>query len=308
MLAAPIARELRGDLPCVRCKYNLKGLTVRGMCPECGTSVRTTLLAVVDPLAKELRPIRHAALTGAGIAIWATSALLAVLCVWFLRAEDFLSRPSGASPALWLAYGVVAFAGLSGLAAIVLINPHDGIPRRQRWAATLGVVGYVPLCLFLYYLHVRWDHSNRPPYGYQAEILPERLVLRLCISLLLVSILLLLRPNARLLSGRWVLMRLGAVDRQTMFAMTLVIALWCLGDLLRFLFAFFQGTLADVLRFTGTSLVVVGSLLFTVGLASLVLECWRLRPIIAQPPLDLDDLTANREPAPPHAASTIPVR
>lgn len=278
------------------------------MCPECGTSVRTTLLAVIDPMAKELRPIHHPALVGTGLAIWATGALLAVLCVWFLRAEDFLGRPRAASPVAFLAYGVVAFTALSGFAALVLVHPHDGIPLRQRWSALLGVLAYVPLCVFLFYLHVRWDGSNRPPYGYQSEILPERLVLRLCISLLLVAILLLLRPNARLLSGRWVLMRLGAVDRQTMFSMAMVIALWSVGDGLRYSFTLFQGTLADVLRFAGTSSVVVGSLLFTVGLASLVLECWRLRPIIAQPPLDLEELTSHREPATPQAASTIPAR
>lgn len=295
VLTVPIARELRGDLPCVRCRYNLKGLTVRGMCPECGTSVRTTLLAVVDPLAKELRPIRNPVLTSLGLVVWATAALVAALCVWFLRAEDILSRPRGGSPAQWLAMGVVACTALSGLAATVLIDPHEGIPRKQRWMTTLGVVAYVPLCVLLVYLHVRWDGANRPPYGYQAEILPERIVLRVCSSLALVAILLLLRPNARLLSSRWVLMRIGAVDRQTMFAMSIVVGVWSAGDLLRFASAYAQGSLADVVRMIGTGTVLVGSLLFTVGLATAVLDSWKLRPIIAQPPLDLDELTQVKD-------------
>lgn len=310
MLTAPIARELRGDLPCVRCKYNLKGLTVKGMCPECGTSVRTTLLAVIDPMARELRPIRNPTLTSLGLVVWSTAALVAALCIWFLRAEDYLNRPpGGGNPAHWLSIGVVVFTALSGLAALILIDPYEGIPRKQRWIALLGVITYVPLSVILFNLHLRWDASNRPPYGYQAEILPERIVLRLCSSLLLVAILLLLRPNARLLSGRWVLMRIGAVDRQTMFVMSIVVGIWSFGDLLRFASIYIQGTLADVIRFTGTGTVLVGSLLFTVGLASVVLDSWRLRPVIAQPPLDLEDLTRDHDQPPPQPRpNTIPSR
>jgi hypothetical protein len=273
------------------------------MCPECGTSVRTTLLAVVDPLARELRPIHHPRLTSLGLIVWSSAALLAALCVWLLRAEDFLSRPRAASPAEWLPSLVVAFAALSALASTVLVAPHDDIPPRHRWAAILGVSAYVPLVFFLYLLHVRLDPTTRPPYAHQAEILPERLILRFCISLLLVAILLLLRPNARLLFGRWVLMRLGAVDRQAMLSMSIVVAVWTLGDLLRFLTTFLQGALADALRLAGTGSVLLGSLLFTVGLASIVLDSCRLRPILAQPPLDLDDLT---DASPPPSSTTIP--
>ncbi len=272
------------------------------MCPECGTSVRTTLLAVVDPMARELRPIFHPTLTSLGLVVWSSAALLAALCIWLLRAEDFLSRPRAASPAQWLPVLVVAGAALSGLAATVLVAPHEDIPPRQRWAAILGVSAYVPLVFFLFLLHVRLDPTPRPPYGDQAEVLPQRLLLRFCISLLVVAILLLLRPNARLLSGRWVLMRIGAVDRQAMLAMSIVVAVWTLGDLLRFLATYLQGTLADVVRFVGTGSVLLGSLLFTVGLASVVLDSWRLRPILAQPPLDLDDLTDD---SPTHPSNTI---
>src|SRR6185295_10238912 len=84
-----LALELTGDLPCVRCKYNLRGLTVKGMCPECGTSVRTTILAKIDPLAKELRPLHFPRLTSLGLIVWAWSALAAALCNWALRLSDF---------------------------------------------------------------------------------------------------------------------------------------------------------------------------------------------------------------------------
>ncbi|MBL8760751.1 MAG: hypothetical protein JNL50_05545, partial [Phycisphaerae bacterium] len=52
-----LARELTGDLRCAKCAYNLKGLSVRSVCPECGLAISATLLAKVDPHAAELRPI-----------------------------------------------------------------------------------------------------------------------------------------------------------------------------------------------------------------------------------------------------------
>lgn len=40
MSPAPV---LEHDLSCIRCRYNLRGLHLRGRCPECGTSIRSTL-------------------------------------------------------------------------------------------------------------------------------------------------------------------------------------------------------------------------------------------------------------------------
>ncbi len=72
---ARLSRELAGDLPCIQCGYNLRGLTVKGMCPECGTSVRATLLAVVDPMAGEFRPISFPRLTAYGMLVWSHAAV-----------------------------------------------------------------------------------------------------------------------------------------------------------------------------------------------------------------------------------------
>lgn len=305
MATLPLARELKGNLPCVRCKYDLKGLTVKGMCPECGTSVRTTLLAVVDPQAKELRPIHSPRWTGIGLVVWATSALLATLCVWFLRAEDFMSRPASGSPEEILAWSMLWLTGASGVGALALVCPHAGIPSRQRLAALLGVLLYVPLVVVLYYTHLRWDASNRAPYGLQVEVLPGRLALRLLASVFMAAILLLLRPNARLLSARWVLMRIGVADRQTMLALAVVVGVWTLGDAIRFASLHFHGGFDDTVRSVGTAIVLVGSLLFTAGLASAMLDAWKLRGIIAQPPLNLDDLVEREATAPGGTPSTI---
>jgi hypothetical protein len=49
----PIPRQLRGDVPCHGCGYNLRGLKSDGSCPECGASIASTLdRAGVPPLSK----------------------------------------------------------------------------------------------------------------------------------------------------------------------------------------------------------------------------------------------------------------
>ena len=67
--ASVLASELTGDLPCVRCGYNLRGLSIREHCPECDAPVRATILALVDPRASELKPLRRPRLTGWGLVL-----------------------------------------------------------------------------------------------------------------------------------------------------------------------------------------------------------------------------------------------
>jgi putative MATE family efflux protein len=42
--AEPIGAAVLGDVPCVRCKYNLRALPTDGECPECGMAIRESLL------------------------------------------------------------------------------------------------------------------------------------------------------------------------------------------------------------------------------------------------------------------------
>ena len=73
--AAAVA-VLEADVHCARCGYNLRGISIRSVCPECGAAVRATILAVVDPHASELQPIRHPWPVAAGLVLWAASALV----------------------------------------------------------------------------------------------------------------------------------------------------------------------------------------------------------------------------------------
>src|SRR5262245_33407890 len=149
-----LASELGGNLPCLRCRYNLKGLSIRAICPECALPVRVTLLAVVDPMASELRAIPRPRATAAGVVLWSTAALLAALCVW---AREVLE---GYATTLLLRQAVevlgVAIVGLtlaSGVGAASLIRPHDGIRPQRRRAALIATLTYAPLTAIMWFMY-----------------------------------------------------------------------------------------------------------------------------------------------------------
>ena len=289
-----LAAELRGDLRCARCRYNLRGLSVTGPCPECGTPVRVTLLVTVDPMAAELRPVRVPWLTAHGLILWSGAAMLAALVLWWMRIIDLLGQP-GWGQVGWLRPAVVAFAAVSGVGALALVAPQAGIPRAARIAAAVGCVLYIPLCILLFRLHFVIDTSGPAPYGLSALPRMDRSIVRVFALAVLAGILLCLRPNARLLAARSFLMRTGRVDRQTMAAMLGVIGMIALGDAIIIGAGGGRAPVQDVMRQVGQLVIMVGSMLLTVGLVGVVVDCIRLRAVILEPPLSLEELL---EPSP----------
>ncbi len=297
-----LTAELAGDLPCVRCRYNLRGLTIRGMCPECGTSVRTTVLARVDPMANELRPIRFRRLVAFGMVAWAAGGLLAACFNWLLRLGDLVAQNQIArSPQLWQRYGLLLGVGASAVGALLLVRPHDRIPARQRLMAAMGVALYAPLLWALWLTHCRLDLGPGVPYITNAPPDPRRIGLRILTALLIAAILTLLRPNARLLQSRWLLMRIGAVGRQTILALLAVLALWVVGDVMVLIASGQASGTLGVLSKAGELIILVASLLLTVGLVGMVVDCARVQGVIVQPALTLDDMLgppgSSRPPA-----------
>ncbi len=285
----PLALELGGDLPCVRCRYNLKGLSIRGACPECGTPMRATLLAVVDPRASELQPIEHPRLVAAGVVLWALAALAATICEWSVRLLTFVDsshaslEPGGMvrllSPALTL---------LSGIGAVALIRPHPGLARSGHVMAAIGAGLYLPLTAVLgLKAHVPLPMPSPGEWTIAARGGVEGL-LGVAQSLLMMGILLLLRPNARRLAARSILMRAGMVDRQTMRAVAATLSMCMVGHLLGVLAA--GSTSMELPAMIGGALVGIGNVLFFMGVAGITIDCLRMRRVIASPPLSPADL------------------
>lgn len=292
-----LARDLKGDVRCARCRYNLRGLSVRGVCPECGTPVRGTLLAIIDPAASEFQPLFLPGLAALLLTLWAWGALLAALSVLALRLNELawlmgLGELSE-SPAWRVA--PAALAAVSGVGALSHVRPHRMIPLWQSGLAALGVCAYVPLGIALYQIHAAIDPVLPHPYADPMMATDARTWWRLAASACAAAAIVGVRPNARLMVSRCMLMRTGRVDRQTLLVIVGALGLAMLGDVLH-LASSQLGEGGEVLRPIGTTLIGVGSLLVLLGLVGVVIDAWRIRYAMVTPPLSLSDVLED-EPA-----------
>ena len=263
--------------------------------------MRATVLAAIDPLAALLRPISYRRVTATGLVMWAGGALAAALLTWVLVVADVLYAAGWVRPDTRpVAAAAIAALVVSGLGATALIRPHAGIPSRQIAAAIAGVVAYVPLVWSYTQMHVVL--AARP--FVQAEApWPDRNLLRLGASAALMVIVLGLRPNARLLAARSILLREGRVDRQTLLVMALVLVVGAMGDVLHLVCAGLPSRFDGAMLTAGLLMIGVSSMLFTVGLAGVLLDVWRIRLVVLQPPPSFTQLMGDPGPgaAPPRA-------
>jgi hypothetical protein len=285
--ALPVAIDLQGELSCARCGYELKGLSITVVCPECGVPVRATILARVDPQADELQPLFFPRITAWGMVLWTSAALLATVVAWLLKAEDLGVRmrlPAG------LHYLVPGLALVSGLGAAVMVRPHPlrapGVLPRPGLAGTrtgsilafVGVACHVPLAVALYHAYVA---SGAPAEASLARLMAIGWV---------IVILACLRPNARLLAARSFLMRTGQIDRQQMASLIALLLVQALGESLRLLTLRGQWAHQELLTLLAEILVMAGASLFTLGLVSMWIDTLRLRRVLSEPPLSLRKL------------------
>ncbi|HBS29042.1 MAG TPA: hypothetical protein DEB06_06235 [Phycisphaerales bacterium] len=281
-VGAALDRELKGTLPCVVCGYELQGLSIRGVCPECGTAVRATILFHVDPRAEEFKPIATPWVTAWALVLWSSAALVATLACWWPRVADvigmFTQRPPTSGAGSFCIGGTIA----SGLAALGLIRVVRGGMLRQRLAAGVAAAAYLPLGWALWRIHGTIDTHRPAPY-FTSEFNIERTILRLLVAASVVTIILGIRPNARDLVRRSRAMRTGRVDRQHLVLMAATLALASVGDFLRYYShtAGPQGT--DAWEVAGILLIIVGSCFFTLGLVGATRDCWRLHRVIRLP-------------------------
>lgn len=286
-----VARRLTGDLWCIGCGYNLRGLSIRELCPECGTPVRATILGVVDPKAHELAPLTAPRLVGVGLIAWAVGLWAAVACVGVMRIAEILREVAGSRwwPGWAPALGTLGLI-VSGLAAITMIRPHRFITRWEAMRAAGGVAAYIPLVLIYYAIYARVDRSSPAPFLKPGPQEFERAMLRLGMFLFVAMMIVGLRVAARGLAVRSVVVRTGRVDRQSMMAVLASFGVAAAGDAMHVLSALAGGGPGDLLATVGTVLVAVGSVLVVVGVSNIVLDTFRLWPVIVRPGVGLGDV------------------
>lgn len=285
---------LSGELPCWVCAYDLSGLSVTGVCPECGTPVRTTLLAVVDPAAATFEPMRMPRFAAMGLVAWTLSALLAALTVWIIRGADLLDMWIGLPlrPDL-LGVLVPVFAGVCGFSSLVLIRPQRGASLGQTLAPLAAWALYVPLVWMLWLLHARFDIVSGTPYFGSSVRQEERLLMRIAIGSLVVAIAMLSRPSLREFAKRSVLMRTGQLTRQTMVAVAAAQGVAIAGDLVRYGSIAFEAHENVIVSTFALLLIVVGSIMVTIGFLGILWDSVRLYPIIRGGPRALGDVVGR---------------
>jgi len=277
-----LAMLLTGDLPCIGCGYDIRGLSVLSQCPECGLAVRATVLHRVDPGADALRPMPTPWLTSIGILGWTGFGLIAALMLWAPRVSDLLDEISAGAIVVgagWATPLALASIVASGVGMVGMIRPIVGVPRSQ---VVMGVAALALYPLIALSVHrVAALSMGSPPY-LAADPSPARITWRLTAAAAAAAMLLLIRPSARELVKRSLVLRTKRVDRQTIYATVGALGVTALGDVLRLIGASGLGP-EDWLSWVGGLVVLVGSVLVTLALGGAALDGWRIAHSILAP-------------------------
>lgn len=118
--------RLAADVPCIRCKYNLRSLAPAGHCPECGApidaSIRSGLLRYADP--------EWVARLASGATWLLASVVIPVAWIWFFQPFQGWESKSTIAPFL-----VSFFALLCRAVAYAHLTAADpGASRSDSWA------------------------------------------------------------------------------------------------------------------------------------------------------------------------------
>lgn len=286
-----IARQLVGELRCIECGYDLRGLSIRSVCPECQLSVRATILSIVDPKAEQLAPLSFPRFTGTGLVLWSSGALIAIMMVWFLRiaelARDILDFRLDPWYIPWIGLlGII----VSAAGAVAMIRPNARVRRTDALRAAFAVGIYAPLFLIYFNVYSRLDHLSPSPLLNPGESSLSRSALRLMLFACVAVIIWGLRPNAVALATRSVVIRTGRIDRQSMYAVLVSFAVAAIGDALHLLGAFIGGGIGDVCSALQIVFVSLGSVLLTIGMINIVIDTARLYPVLVRPGVGLSDI------------------
>ncbi len=290
-IAERVARDLSGDLSCVGCGYNQRGLSVRALCPECGLPVLATVLGVVDPRAEQLQPIGMPRLVAGGLVLWSGSALLAALFTW----ASHLVLASGSGAKSWMMLISVGLVGVSGLAAGVFVRPHAGLESKRIWFAMIAIALYVPLGIAHHRVLGTLSSLDQSPFLTTGGLDRQTHLFRLFSIALMVAIILLLRPMARTLAIRSLVIRTGRVDRQSMYSLAAALGVVAIGDSVGLGASFSTDIVHGLLMPISLILIGMGSLLFTIGLGGVFLDTIRLVPVIAHAPVGVEHAFGDQD-------------
>jgi hypothetical protein len=297
-----IGLSLTGPMPCISCGYDLQGLSVIGLCPECGSAVRATILAKIDPQAEELAPLLTPRLTAYGLAGGVIAGCVATVLMWLIRSGDafehFLHMEAPTiitgPPIRWAMLFTIAFAGLCTLA---VVRPVRTTTPGQIIASLLAIPFLSVTIWAMHRILFVIDASRSAPY-FVAQPAVDRIGMHLLVTASVILALLFVRPSARRLARRSMAMRAGRLNRQTVLAMCGALLLTAVGDGMRLGTMSASAGFDDALDIAGSLLIVVGSLLFTLGVFLSAVDAVRVARVLLRPAPTLRDIVGGRSTQP----------
>jgi hypothetical protein len=151
-------------------------------------------------------------------------------------------------------------------------------------------------------MHLDLDPIRSAPY-FAGAPQSDRVLLRFVASAAIIIILLGVRPNARDLVKRCMVMRTGRVDRQTILGMAAVVGLAMAGDGLRLAGTSTSWADPQVMDLAGTVVIAIGSAMLTLGLVGALVDSCRIARAVLIPAPSLRHVIGDE--AASEAASTL---
>lgn len=159
---------VRGDRPCIRCGYNLRGLPATGTCSECGGQVRATLTGryLIDAGPPWLRHLKYGALMvfAGGMTLLLAPLVFTIITgelfvEWFVRSAG--SMPAALAAALSVAFGLIVI----GVLRIGTSDPGaqaipEGLSARRLVRGFAVLLPLIPVLLIAYARSTPWTATH----------------------------------------------------------------------------------------------------------------------------------------------------
>ncbi len=305
-------RRIARSFECVGCAYDLQGLEAMGVCPECGTRIRRSILGTIDPTVHSLPEIQKPGSVATGLRFFTWSMAVSFLCLILgsilqhqtIEWNDVIPVQPDTWPrsvhTLVTIGNMLYFIGLAmavpAVFGVVWMNPLTASQESTRALRMLARLLFGCL-LWMAGMLLLFDRLPGTAFDVLAR---EALESRIGTSVLVEQLLLTLSP---LVGGCIVLLglrsffgelgrrsrefRTATTKRQKVIDVLIASAIWCVGTVLQLIGAINkQPTLVTL----GTVVRFIAGLLVVIGIAYLVMNLLWIARALSKPPPRLTTL------------------
>src|SRR5437016_2755135 len=127
-----MARTLTGDLLCIKCRYNLRGLALDSNCPECGETVRHTWKAARAGTHPGFRGVAHRILLD-WLAEVARAAGMNPGAFFFVMEAVYFTNPDPEDGYRYRVTAAEVCTAVREFAGIYFNNPQEARKALEQW-------------------------------------------------------------------------------------------------------------------------------------------------------------------------------